>query len=107
MNASNHIPATYLCDQDASRALPVVLWHGMGDSCCAAGGMGAIKEMIENELGESLEELRSPRGREPNVRAAAGGGQGDSCQEAGAGVGMVITLGLGGLWHAAGMAYRA
>lgn len=32
-------------------ALPVVLWHGMGDSCCAAGSMGAVKEMIEEELG--------------------------------------------------------
>lgn len=25
--------------------------HGMGDSCCAAGSMGAIKSLIEEELG--------------------------------------------------------
>jgi hypothetical protein len=37
--------------QDGAKALPVVLWHGMGDSCCAAGGMGAVKQLIEDELG--------------------------------------------------------
>ncbi|GBF88133.1 hypothetical protein Rsub_00845 [Raphidocelis subcapitata] len=31
--------------------LPVVLWHGMGDSCCAAGSMGAVRAAIEEELG--------------------------------------------------------
>lgn len=35
----------------AAKPLPVVLWHGMGDSCCAAGGMGAVKQLIEDELG--------------------------------------------------------
>ncbi|KAG7225396.1 hypothetical protein INR49_027385 [Caranx melampygus] len=29
---------------------PVVLWHGMGDSCCNPLSMGAIKKMIEQEI---------------------------------------------------------
>ncbi|XP_076181396.1 palmitoyl-protein thioesterase 1 isoform X2 [Ptiloglossa arizonensis] len=28
-------------------SLPVVLWHGMGDSCCFSFSMGAIKKLIE------------------------------------------------------------
>jgi hypothetical protein len=35
-------------------ALPVVLWHGMGDSCCSLGSMGSIKKLIEDKLGEQL-----------------------------------------------------
>jgi predicted HD phosphohydrolase len=35
-------------------ALPVVLWHGMGDSCCSLGSMGSIKKLIEDKLGEHL-----------------------------------------------------
>ncbi|XP_067640056.1 palmitoyl-protein thioesterase 1 [Eurosta solidaginis] len=31
-------------------ALPVVLWHGMGDSCCFPFSMGAIKKLIQKEL---------------------------------------------------------
>jgi hypothetical protein len=30
----------------------VVLWHGMGDSCCSLGSMGSIKKLIEDKLGE-------------------------------------------------------
>ncbi|XP_077991411.1 palmitoyl-protein thioesterase 1-like [Glandiceps talaboti] len=29
-------------------SLPVVLWHGMGDSCCNPLSMGSIKNMVEN-----------------------------------------------------------
>lgn len=29
---------------------PVVLWHGMGDSCCNPLSLGRIKKVIENEL---------------------------------------------------------
>lgn len=29
---------------------PVVLWHGMGDDCCHAFSMGAIKKLIEKEI---------------------------------------------------------
>jgi palmitoyl-protein thioesterase len=31
---------------------PVVLWHGMGDSCCNPESMGAIKRMIESNIPE-------------------------------------------------------
>ena len=30
--------------------LPVVLWHGMGDSCCASFSIGAIQGAIEEAL---------------------------------------------------------
>ena len=29
---------------------PVVLWHGMGDSCCNPLSMGSIKSMIEKNI---------------------------------------------------------
>jgi len=32
-------------------ALPVVLWHGMGDSCCSMGSIGSVAKLIEDELG--------------------------------------------------------
>ncbi len=34
-----------------ANALPVVLWHGMGDSCCSLGSVGSIKKLIEDKLG--------------------------------------------------------
>lgn len=30
--------------------LPIVLWHGMGDSCCFSFSMGAIKELLQEQL---------------------------------------------------------
>jgi len=33
------------------RSLPVVLWHGMGDSCCSLGSIGSVKKLIEDNLG--------------------------------------------------------
>ena len=38
-------------DDDDQGALPVVMWHGMGDSCCSAGSLGAIKKLLEDKLG--------------------------------------------------------
>jgi palmitoyl-protein thioesterase len=35
---------------DNATALPVVLWHGMGDSCCNPLSMGSIKKLIEKQL---------------------------------------------------------
>lgn len=29
---------------------PVVLWHGMGDSCCNPLSMGSIKSLIEKNI---------------------------------------------------------
>ncbi|GAB1605322.1 palmitoyl-protein thioesterase 1-like [Argonauta hians] len=34
----------------AAQHPPVVLWHGMGDSCCNPGSLGAIKKFIEATL---------------------------------------------------------
>ena len=33
-----------------SSPLPVVIWHGMGDSCCNPLSMGAVKRIIEDEV---------------------------------------------------------
>mmetsp|Transcript_37671 Transcript_37671/g.83889 ORF Transcript_37671/g.83889 Transcript_37671/m.83889 type:complete len:332 (+) Transcript_37671:101-1096(+) len=37
--------------KQAANALPVVIWHGMGDSCCSPYSTGAIKKLIEDRLG--------------------------------------------------------
>ena len=34
-------------------SLPVVLWHGMGDSCCAPYSIGKVASYISDELGTS------------------------------------------------------
>ncbi|KAH9515272.1 Palmitoyl-protein thioesterase 1 [Bulinus truncatus] len=33
---------------------PVVLWHGMGDSCCNPLSMGSIKKLIESKVGNGV-----------------------------------------------------
>ncbi len=38
------------CGANAAAATPVVLWHGMGDSCCNPLSMGAIKKLIEKNI---------------------------------------------------------
>ena len=39
-------------------SLPVVLWHGMGDSCCAPYSIGKVASYISDELGEGAEPWR-------------------------------------------------
>ncbi|XP_036371521.1 palmitoyl-protein thioesterase 1 [Megalops cyprinoides] len=34
----------------SNTTVPLVMWHGMGDSCCNPLSMGAIKKMIEKEV---------------------------------------------------------
>lgn len=36
--------------QLSEAVLPIVIWHGMGDSCCNPLSMGRIKKMFEEEL---------------------------------------------------------
>ena len=48
---------------------PVVIWHGMGDSCCNPLSMGSIKKLIEQqvkgiyvnslEIGNNVEEVKN------------------------------------------------
>ncbi|KAF6345397.1 palmitoyl-protein thioesterase 1 [Rhinolophus ferrumequinum] len=35
---------------DPPAPLPLVIWHGMGDSCCNPLSMGAIKKMVEEKI---------------------------------------------------------
>ena len=35
----------------AADPVPVVLWHGMGDTCCNPQSMGYIKKLIEDQVG--------------------------------------------------------
>ncbi|XP_011343245.2 palmitoyl-protein thioesterase 1 [Ooceraea biroi] len=35
---------------EAASPVPVVLWHGMGDSCCFSFSLGKIKEILESEI---------------------------------------------------------
>ncbi|KAK7100231.1 palmitoyl-protein thioesterase 1-like [Littorina saxatilis] len=34
----------------ASQTVPIVIWHGMGDSCCNPLSMGSIKKLLEREV---------------------------------------------------------
>uniref|UniRef100_A0A8B9NNG0 Palmitoyl-protein thioesterase 1 n=1 Tax=Accipiter nisus TaxID=211598 RepID=A0A8B9NNG0_9AVES len=34
----------------AATAVPLVIWHGMGDSCCNPQSMGYIKKIVENKI---------------------------------------------------------
>uniref|UniRef100_H3CG59 Palmitoyl-protein thioesterase 1 n=1 Tax=Tetraodon nigroviridis TaxID=99883 RepID=H3CG59_TETNG len=36
--------------RDHNGTVPLVLWHGMGDSCCNPLSMGAVKKMMEEEI---------------------------------------------------------
>ncbi|KAK2518646.1 Ppt1 [Columba guinea] len=39
-----------LCLHCAAAAVPLVIWHGMGDSCCNPMSMGYIKKMVEDKI---------------------------------------------------------
>ncbi|KAJ2726320.1 hypothetical protein GGI07_000631 [Coemansia sp. Benny D115] len=37
-------------ERQSESPLPVVMWHGMGDTCCDNSTMGAIQRIVEDEL---------------------------------------------------------
>lgn len=42
----------FLHPQEAvSEKLPIVLWHGMGDTCCFPFSLGGVKKFLESEIG--------------------------------------------------------
>ena len=41
----------WTADGNGTRQLPVVLWHGMGDSCCNTHSIGAVRKRIQELLG--------------------------------------------------------
>ncbi|KAK2181183.1 hypothetical protein NP493_407g03063 [Ridgeia piscesae] len=44
------VTVQHVSGQTQSVTLPVVIWHGMGDSCCNPLSMGFIKSMIEKHI---------------------------------------------------------
>merc|ERR1712095_58618 len=52
------ILSTFLAFSQAQESLPVVIWHGMGDSCCNPVSMGRIKEVIEAETNSYVLSLK-------------------------------------------------
>lgn len=38
-------------DNERHRVLPIVLWHGMGDTCCGRRSVGRIKTFLEDNYG--------------------------------------------------------
>ena len=46
-HSRHHRPA-----QRNDSSLPVVLWHGLGDSCCASHSIGYVANLISDSLGE-------------------------------------------------------
>ena len=41
---------TFLYFYMVNANVPIVIWHGMGDSCCNPLSMGSIKKVLENEI---------------------------------------------------------
>ncbi|XP_037028830.1 palmitoyl-protein thioesterase 1 [Bradysia coprophila] len=39
---------------DDAVAPPIVLWHGMGDTCCFPFSLGSVTKMLKSKIGESL-----------------------------------------------------
>ena len=40
-----------LIRDDPPDPVPILIWHGMGDSCCNPWSMGAVKKMLEKNVG--------------------------------------------------------
>ncbi len=53
--------------------LPVVLWHGMGDSCCAPYSIGAVAKVIEARLGKRAQKTLSALALSVGTRHAGQG----------------------------------
>ncbi|CAG8512234.1 12620_t:CDS:1, partial [Acaulospora morrowiae] len=47
---SDVIPFLFIFRTSIANYRPVVLWHGMGDSCCNPDSMGKIQELINETL---------------------------------------------------------
>lgn len=45
----------YATSTSAKTALPVVLWHGMGDTCCNPLSIGGVKDAIQDRYGMHLD----------------------------------------------------
>ncbi|XP_038613740.1 palmitoyl-protein thioesterase 1 [Tachyglossus aculeatus] len=43
-------PALLMVVVGGCEALPLVIWHGMGDSCCNPLSMGSVKKMVESKI---------------------------------------------------------
>lgn len=52
-----------------SEPLPVVLWHGMGDTCCNPKSMGRVKDLIQQEIGAYVVSIRLGATEEEDQRA--------------------------------------
>ena len=46
----SHLDFKQINTKNENNALPVVLWHGMGDNCCSKGSMEKIKHVIQKAL---------------------------------------------------------
>lgn len=49
------------------KSLPVVLWHGMGDSCCASYSIGYVADAISEELGVYVHSIATGNGHVADV----------------------------------------
>jgi palmitoyl-protein thioesterase len=49
------------------QALPVVLWHGMGDSCCSMASVGSLKKLIEDKLGVFVHSIATGDGEYADI----------------------------------------
>lgn len=60
-------------DADAAadpKPLPVVLWHGMGDSCCMLGSIGGVAKFLESRLGVFVHSIATGEGELKDVASS-------------------------------------
>uniref|UniRef100_A0A182NDS4 Palmitoyl-protein thioesterase 1 n=1 Tax=Anopheles dirus TaxID=7168 RepID=A0A182NDS4_9DIPT len=47
-----------LVEQATAEKLPIVLWHGMGDTCCFPFSLGGVRKFLESEIGVYVKSIK-------------------------------------------------
>ncbi|CAD7696417.1 unnamed protein product [Ostreobium quekettii] len=63
-------PATISAPSAGPFPLPIVIWHGMGDSCCSPMGIGHIADNLRKYLGVYVYSIATGDGRDADVRSS-------------------------------------
>jgi palmitoyl-protein thioesterase len=66
--ASRHPAAANAADDQ--KPLPIVLWHGMGDSCCALGSIGGVAKFLESRLGVFVHSVATGEGELKDIASS-------------------------------------
>lgn len=55
--------------QEDAKPLPIVLWHGMGDSCCNPKSIGGIKQNLQDTLGVFVHSIATGKGENADIKS--------------------------------------